>query len=81
MVERTRWRVHVTVAGNFRLDEAYTIAVSVLLNSVANNTAAIDVRLWSRDRFGSERNIPVPLASHPASHPAFHRLHGRLLLG
>ena len=77
VVERTRWPVHVTVAGNFRVDEAHTIEVSALLNSVANDVAAFGVELGPRDRFGSERNIPVFLASHPT----FHLLHELLAAG
>lgn len=77
VVERTRWPVHVTVAGNFRVDEAHTIEVSALLNSVANHVTAFDIKLGPRDQFGSERNIAVLLASHPA----FHRLHESLAAG
>jgi 2'-5' RNA ligase len=77
MVERTRWPVHVTVAGNFRLYKAHTNEVSALLNAVANDVAAFDVELGPRDRFGVEHNIPVLLASHPV----FHSLHESLAVG
>jgi len=77
VVERTRWPVHVTVAGNFRVDEAHTVEVSALLSSVAKDVAAFDVKLGPRDRFGSERDIPVLLASHTV----FHRLHESLAAG
>lgn len=77
VVERIRWPVHVTVVGNFRVDEAHTIEISALLSSVANHVAAFDVKLGPSDRFGSGRNIPVLLASDPT----FHSLHDSLAAG
>lgn len=77
VVERTRWPLHVTIAGNFRVDEAHTIEVSALLDSIATEVAVFEVTLGPRDRFGPERDIPVLLASHPT----FHRLHQSLAAG
>jgi 2'-5' RNA ligase len=74
VVERTRWPVHVTIAGNFRVNEANTIEVSALLDSVATNVAAFVVKLGPKESFGPERNIPVLLALHPE----FQRLHESL---
>lgn len=77
LVQRSRWPVHVTIAGNFRVDDAHTVEVSALLESVANDIAAFDVKLGPKDRFGTERNIAVLLAEHSA----FHSLHESLAAG
>lgn len=77
VVGRTQWPVHVTVAGNFRIDNVHTVEVAQLLHSVAQSTARFAVRLGPRELFGPAGNIPVLLASHPE----FSRLHRSLALG
>lgn len=77
VVERSRWPVHVTVAGNFRIDATQFDEVAALLESAANGVAAFDVALGPADWFGAAGNIPVLLASHPT----LHRLHESLAVG
>ena len=71
LVERTRWPVHVTIAGNFRVDAVHTLQVSTLLASVVSDIAAFDVVLGPRARFRPEQNVAVLLARHLT----FHRPH------
>jgi 2'-5' RNA ligase len=76
MVDRSRWPVHVTIAGNFRVDGVHAPTVSARLMLVANDAAAFDVNLGPTAQFGTEHNIPVLLAEHPA----FYRLHASLAI-
>ncbi|QDZ15464.1 2'-5' RNA ligase family protein [Humibacter ginsenosidimutans] len=65
-VDRARWPVHVTVAGNFRVEDA---AVGDIVPIVADATASVpsfDVRLGPSARFGADGSVPVLLASHPS---------------
>ena len=77
VVDRSKWPAHVTLAGNFRVDDAYADAVSSQCVSAANDAVAFDVSLGPTALFGFAQNIPVLLAEHPA----FHRLHKSLSAG
>jgi hypothetical protein len=74
VVDRARWPVHVTVAGNFRVDGSSAAAIHALLESSVHRVAAFDVRLGPLDRFGVAKDVPVLLAPHPL----FDRMHESL---
>jgi hypothetical protein len=65
VVDRALWPLHVTVAGNFRVDAPAGAAMPALLKSIADDVPAFDVQLGPLDHFGAGKNIPVLLASHP----------------
>jgi 2'-5' RNA ligase len=77
VVDRTRWPVHVTVAGNFRVDGSSVAAIHALLESCVHRVAAFGVRLGPLDHFGVARDVPVLLAPHPS----FDRMHESLAAG
>jgi 2'-5' RNA ligase len=74
VVDRAHWPVHVTVAGNFRVDGSSATAIHALLASSAHGVAAFGVRLGPLDYFGVAKDVPVLLASHPL----FDRMHESL---
>jgi 2'-5' RNA ligase len=76
-VDRSGWPVHVTVAGNFRVDGAQIETISALVAGVAAGVDAFAVHLGPEAQFGPEHSIPVLLADHPT----FHRLHERMAAG
>jgi 2'-5' RNA ligase len=76
-VDRSRWPVHVTVAGNFAVDDSAEPEVVALLESCARETAAFDVQLGPSALFGGDADIPVLLAAHPS----FDRIHRELATG
>ncbi|BDZ50235.1 hypothetical protein GCM10025867_24760 [Frondihabitans sucicola] len=78
VVERNRWPVHVTVAGNFRVDDGHDSSVATVLESVAADVGAFSVGLGPGDGFGPGRDIPVLLASHPVFHQVHQELAARL---
>lgn len=65
-VDRSRWPVHVTVAGNFRVDERDSAAVPHLLLTAARGIRPFEVALGPAARFGRDASIPVLLAPHPS---------------
>ena len=65
VVDRARWPVHVTVAGNFRVDAPAVAGIPALLESIAHDFTAFGVKLGPRDSFGPGKNVPVLLAPHP----------------
>jgi hypothetical protein len=71
VVNRAHWPVHVTVAGNFRVDGSSATAIPALLESSVHRVAAFGVRLGPIDRFSVAKDVPVLLASHPL----FNRMH------
>lgn len=74
VVDRAHWPVHVTVAGNFRVDGSSAAAIHALLESTVQCVAAFGVRLGPLDRFGVAKDVAVLLASHPL----FDRMHESL---
>ena len=76
VIERRRWPVHVTVAGNFRLDVGAVDDAAALLDSVASRVPSFDVVLGPGDRFGAAQKIPVLLAEHPNVHSLHDSLAG-----
>jgi hypothetical protein len=74
VVDRSHWPVHVTVAGNFRVDGSSAMAIPALLESSVHRVTAFGVRLGPLDRFGVAEDVPVLLASHPL----FKRMHESL---
>jgi len=65
-VDRSRWPVHVTVAGNFWVDEAKVETLPALVLAAAADVSHFEVRLGSPDRFGAGGGVPVLLVSHPS---------------
>lgn len=74
LIERDRWPVHVTVAGNFRVDAGQADTVAAQLVAVATHAFEFQVALGPPARFGAAQNLPVLLAEHPT----FHCLHRSL---
>jgi 2'-5' RNA ligase len=77
-VDRARWPAHVTVAANFRVDEALVDAVAELVAECAAGARPVTVRLGPRAAFGADGTIPVLLASHEAFE-SWHRSLARAL--
>lgn len=64
LVDRVRWPIHVTMAANFHVEDATAQQIPALLEAIANETSAFEVRLGPTDRFGTNADIPVLLARH-----------------
>ncbi|WP_460537604.1 2'-5' RNA ligase family protein [Humibacter ginsengiterrae] len=63
-VDRSRWPVHVTIAGNFRVDAGSVDAIPSMLRSAAETIAEFQVKLGPPEQFGPGRDIPVLLGAH-----------------
>jgi len=73
-VDRSRWPVHVTVAGNFAVNESAEAAIVALVESIALETPSFDVVLGPSALFGVNEDFRVLLAPHPS----FDRMHTQL---
>jgi 2'-5' RNA ligase len=65
-VDRSRWPIHVTVAGNFEVDDAAVETLPPIMRAAAADVSLFEVRLGSPDRFGAGGSVPVLLVSHPS---------------
>jgi 2'-5' RNA ligase len=64
-IERFRWPAHVTLAGNFRVDEDAVASFPALVAQAVAGFAPFDVTLGRPALFGPEASIPVLLVTHP----------------